>query len=102
MTQSSLNHNGRVMIFAGNANPSLAARVAEHLKIRPGYCVVGRFSDGEVLVEIDDHVRGQDVLPSSARQRHASLPSFPISVMPVRTVDHARSACRSPPSSSPT
>ena len=61
MTQSSLNHNGRVMIFAGNANPSLATRVAEHLKIRPGYCVVGRFSDGEVLVEIDDHVRGQDV-----------------------------------------
>lgn len=61
MTSPSLNDNGRVMLFAGNANPQLAARIAEHLRIRQGYSVVGRFSDGEVLVEIDDHVRGQDV-----------------------------------------
>ena len=50
-----------MMVFAGNANPQLAAAIADHLRIRPGYSVVGKFSDGEVMVEIDDHVRGKDV-----------------------------------------
>lgn len=49
------------MVFAGNANPQLAKAINEHLKIRPGYAVVGSFSDGEVNVEIDEHVRGKDV-----------------------------------------
>ena len=49
------------MVFAGNANPQLAAAINEHLKIRPGYAVVSQFSDGEVNVEIDEHVRGKDV-----------------------------------------
>lgn len=49
------------MVFAGNANPQLAAAINEHLKIRPGYAVVSKFSDGEVNVEIDEHVRGKDV-----------------------------------------
>ncbi len=49
------------MVFAGNANPQLAAAINEHLKIRPGYAVVTKFSDGEVNVEIDEHVRGKDV-----------------------------------------
>ncbi|QIT57293.1 ribose-phosphate diphosphokinase [Aquisalimonas sp. 2447] len=50
-----------MMVFAGNANPQLAAAINEHLKIRPGYAVVSQFSDGEVNVEIDEHVRGKDV-----------------------------------------
>ncbi|WP_290652355.1 ribose-phosphate pyrophosphokinase [Aquisalimonas sp.] len=50
-----------MMVFAGNANPQLAAAINEHLKIRPGYAVVTKFSDGEVNVEIDEHVRGKDV-----------------------------------------
>ncbi|MDN3516012.1 ribose-phosphate diphosphokinase [Aquisalimonas lutea] len=50
-----------MMVFAGNANPQLAKAINEHLKIRPGYAVVGSFSDGEVNVEIDEHVRGKDV-----------------------------------------
>ena len=49
------------MVFAGNANPQLAAAINEHLRIRPGYAVVSQFSDGEVNVEIDEHVRGKDV-----------------------------------------
>lgn len=53
--------NGRMMVFAGNANPQLAEAIAEHLKTRLGHGVVGRFSDGEVMVEIDEHVRGKDV-----------------------------------------
>ncbi|WP_091645889.1 ribose-phosphate diphosphokinase [Aquisalimonas asiatica] len=50
-----------MMVFAGNANPQLAAAINEHLRIRPGYAVVSQFSDGEVNVEIDEHVRGKDV-----------------------------------------
>lgn len=53
--------NGRMMVFTGNANPQLAAAIAEHLKTRLGKAVVGRFSDGEVMVEINEHVRGKDV-----------------------------------------
>jgi ribose-phosphate pyrophosphokinase len=53
--------NGRMMVFAGNANPQLAEAIAEHLKTRLGDAVVGRFSDGEVMVEINEHVRGKDV-----------------------------------------
>jgi ribose-phosphate pyrophosphokinase len=58
-----------MMVFSGNANPQLAAAIAEHLKTRLGNAVVGRFSDGEVMVEINEHVRGKDVFivqPTSA------------------------------------
>ncbi len=50
-----------MMVFAGNSNPQLAEAIAEHLKTRLGNAVVGRFSDGEVMVEINEHVRGKDV-----------------------------------------
>ncbi|MBI5436296.1 MAG: ribose-phosphate pyrophosphokinase [Nitrosomonadales bacterium] len=49
------------MVFTGNANPKLAEDVARHLDIRLGRAVVGRFSDGEVMVEILENVRGKDV-----------------------------------------
>jgi ribose-phosphate pyrophosphokinase len=50
-----------VAVFAGNANPVLAEAVARRLGVPLGKAVVGRFSDGEVLVEIMDNVRGRDV-----------------------------------------
>jgi ribose-phosphate pyrophosphokinase len=50
-----------LMVFTGNANPKLAEDVARHLGIRLGRATVGRFSDGEVMVEILEHVRGKDV-----------------------------------------
>ena len=50
-----------VVVFAGNANPELAALVANHLGMPLGKVVIGRFSDGEVMVEIMEHVRGKDV-----------------------------------------
>ena len=50
-----------LMVFAGNANAKLAADVARHLNIDLGRADVGRFSDGEVNVEIQEHVRGRDV-----------------------------------------
>lgn len=47
-------------IFAGNANPLLAQRIAQHLHIPLGKATVGRFSDGETTVEILENVRGSD------------------------------------------
>jgi ribose-phosphate pyrophosphokinase len=49
------------MIFTGNANPALAEAVAYHLQIPLGKATVGRFSDGEIMVEIEENVRGRDV-----------------------------------------
>src|SRR5690606_24271859 len=49
------------MIFTGTANPRLAADVANHLDMPLGKMTVGRFSDGEVMVEINENVRGKDV-----------------------------------------
>jgi len=51
----------RFMIFTGTANPRLAVDVANHLDMSLGKMTVGRFSDGEVMVEINENVRGRDV-----------------------------------------
>jgi len=51
----------RLMVFTGNANPKLAGDVVGHLNIHLGRAKVGRFSDGEVMVEILENVRGRDV-----------------------------------------
>ncbi len=50
-----------MMIFAGNANPQLAQDVVNHLNIPLGKAIAGRFSDGEIQVEILENVRGRDV-----------------------------------------
>jgi ribose-phosphate pyrophosphokinase len=50
-----------LMVFTGNANPLLAHNVVKRLNIPIGHAVVGKFSDGEVMVEILENVRGRDV-----------------------------------------
>jgi ribose-phosphate pyrophosphokinase len=50
-----------LMVFTGNANPKLAAAVALELNIELGRADVGRFSDGELSVELQEHVRGRDI-----------------------------------------
>ncbi len=50
-----------MMIFSGNANPRLSADVAKRLKVPLGKVALGRFSDGEIMVEILENVRGKDV-----------------------------------------
>ncbi len=50
-----------VMLFSGNANPVLAADVARSLNMPLGKINVDRFSDGEIMVEIEENVRGRDV-----------------------------------------
>ncbi|PSL11812.1 ribose-phosphate pyrophosphokinase [Marinobacterium halophilum] len=51
----------KMMVFTGNANPELAQKVVERLDIPMGKAHVGRFSDGEVSVEVQENVRGKDV-----------------------------------------
>ncbi|VAW87058.1 Ribose-phosphate pyrophosphokinase [hydrothermal vent metagenome] len=51
----------QMIVFSGNANPQLADAVVEHLDLPLGKASVGQFSDGEVMVEIIDNVRGKDV-----------------------------------------
>ncbi len=51
----------RLMVFAGSANPRLAQDVVKHLNISLGRAVVGKFSDGESMVELMENVRGKDV-----------------------------------------
>lgn len=50
-----------MMVFAGNANPQLAQDIAAYLGLRLGKAVVGQFSDGEIMVEILENVRGKNV-----------------------------------------
>ncbi|MGH8595543.1 MAG: ribose-phosphate pyrophosphokinase [Gammaproteobacteria bacterium] len=50
-----------MMLFAGNSNPGLSRAIALHLQVPLGKAAVGRFSDGEVMVEIAENVRARDV-----------------------------------------
>jgi len=56
-----VNANDSLALFAGNANPALAQDIARHLGTPLGRAYVGRFSDGEVNIEIMENVRGRDV-----------------------------------------
>ena len=49
------------VLFTGNANPALAQEIATNLGITMGKAAVGRFSDGETTVEIQQNVRGREV-----------------------------------------
>jgi len=53
--------NPSLMIFAGNANPKLARDIAHGLDLPMGKAIVDRFSDGEVMVEIMENIRGCDI-----------------------------------------
>ncbi|MCG8429229.1 MAG: ribose-phosphate diphosphokinase [Chromatiales bacterium] len=50
-----------MMVFSGNANPELVAEIGARLNLRLGKAVVGCFSDGEVMAEVQESVRGRDV-----------------------------------------
>ncbi len=56
-----IHENLPFMIFTGTANVRLATDVVNHLDMSLGKMTVGRFSDGEVMVEINENVRGRDV-----------------------------------------
>jgi ribose-phosphate pyrophosphokinase len=50
-----------MMVFTGNANPELAQKIASRLYLNLGHADVGKFSDGEIAVELNENVRGKDV-----------------------------------------
>ena len=63
--------NDSFMIFTGTANTRLAVDVVNHLDMSMGKMSVGRFSDGEVMVEINENVRGKDAVSYT----HLTLPT---------------------------
>jgi ribose-phosphate pyrophosphokinase len=50
-----------MMVFTGNANPRLAMDIAGYLSLPLGKVTVGRFSDGEIMVDIEENVRSRDI-----------------------------------------
>ena len=50
-----------LMVFTGNANPALADAIAKNIGVPLGHASIGKFSDGEVSVELNENVRGKDV-----------------------------------------
>ncbi|MGZ4980928.1 MAG: ribose-phosphate diphosphokinase [Methylobacter sp.] len=50
-----------IMVFSGNANLALSEGIVKKLNMRLGMATVGRFSDGEIAVEIEENVRGKDI-----------------------------------------
>src|SRR5206468_8720088 len=63
---SCFNQTGEAMmdaftLFAGTANPALAAGIARELGVQLGACAIERFPDGEISVRLDEAVRGREV-----------------------------------------
>jgi ribose-phosphate pyrophosphokinase len=81
-----------LMVFAGNANPKLAADVVRRLNISLGRANVGRFSDGEITVEIQEHVRGKDVfiLQSTCAPANENLMELLVMVDALKRASAAR------------
>ncbi len=82
----------RLMVFAGNANPHLAQEVAKHLNKSLGRAIVGKFSDGEVMVEIMENVRGKDVfvLQSTCQPTNDNLMELMVMVDALKRSSAAR------------
>src|SRR4051812_14587001 len=53
--------NSRLQVFSCNSNPSLAQSICQHIGIPLGDAQVGKFSDGEIHVKLNESVRGSDV-----------------------------------------
>ena len=88
----------RLMVFAGNANPRLAQEVVKQLNISLGRAVVSKFSDGEVMVEIMENVRGKDVfvLQSTCQPTNDNLMELMVMVDALRRSSAARVSAAMP------
>lgn len=80
------------MIFSGNANRELAERIVEHLNLPLGKALVGTFSDGETMVEIQENVRGRDifVIQSTSNPSNDNLMELIIMADALRRASAAR------------
>ena len=81
-----------LMVFTGSANPKLAQAVARQLNIQLGKATVSKFSDGEVMVELLENVRGKDVfvLQSTCAPTNDTLMEMMIMVDALRRSSAAR------------
>jgi len=81
-----------LMVFTGNSHPKLAEDVVRYLNISMGRATVGRFSDGEVNVEIMENVRGKDVfvLQSTCSPTNDSLMEIMLMVDALRRASAGR------------
>lgn len=81
-----------LMVFTGNANPLLAHHVVKRLNIPIGHATVGKFSDGEVMVEILENVRGKDcfVLQSTCMPTNDNLMEVLIMIDALRRASAGR------------
>jgi ribose-phosphate pyrophosphokinase len=88
----------RLMVFTGNANPRMAQDVAKHLGLSLGRAVVGKFSDGEVMVEIMENVRGKDVfvLQSTCQPTNDNLMELMVMVDALKRSSAARVSAAMP------
>jgi len=86
------------MVFTGNANPHMAQDVAKHLSLSLGRAVVGKFSDGEVMVEIMENVRGKDVfvLQSTCQPTNDNLMELMVMVDALKRSSAARVSAAMP------
>jgi ribose-phosphate pyrophosphokinase len=81
-----------LMVMTGNANPKLAQKVARHLNVQLGKASVSKFSDGEIMVELLENVRGKDVfvLQSTCAPTNDTLMELMIMVDALRRSSAAR------------
>jgi ribose-phosphate pyrophosphokinase len=81
-----------MMVFTGNANPELARQVANRLYLSLGKADVGRFSDGEIAVELNENVRGKDVfvLQSTCAPTNDNLMELLVMIDALRRASAAR------------
>ncbi|MDQ3026599.1 MAG: ribose-phosphate pyrophosphokinase [Pseudomonadota bacterium] len=81
-----------LMVFTGSANPKLAQKVAKHLNVQLGKATVSKFSDGEIMVELLENVRGKDVfvLQSTCAPTNDHLMEMMIMVDALRRSSAAR------------
>ena len=81
-----------LMVFSGNANPKLAQKVAKQLNVHLGKASVSKFSDGEIMVELLENVRGRDVfvLQSTCAPTNDHLMELMIMVDALRRSSAAR------------
>ena len=87
-----MNRTTPIVLFAGNSNPKLAARMSKYLGIQLGKASVGRFPDGEVSVKIESDVRGTDVfiLQSTCQPVNDHLMELLIMVDAIKRASAAR------------
>jgi len=53
--------NGELIVFSGTSNPKLSKEICDYMDVDLGKAFVGRFSEGEVRVKIEEDVRGKDI-----------------------------------------